>query len=125
MGATTVCWRPICHGLDGNFELVLAVLANAMHIEMVPDRKTDENDAGWIADVAAHGLVRARLVPPVPVEEPGGTEPATRNNSLSAHRHRACSVLTRLCRTHRTRPLKLELPERLGRVSDEDRRKNE
>jgi hypothetical protein len=47
MEATGVCWKPVWHVLDGNFELVLA---NAMHIKNVPGRKTDVNDAMWIAD---------------------------------------------------------------------------
>ncbi len=32
---------------DGEFELIVA---NAAHIENVPGRKTDMNDAMWIAD---------------------------------------------------------------------------
>lgn len=34
------------------------VLANAMHVKNVPGRKTDVNDAMWIADLLAHGLIR-------------------------------------------------------------------
>ena len=30
----------------------------------IPGRKTDQQDAEWIADLAAHGLLRASLVPP-------------------------------------------------------------
>src|SRR5208337_5042037 len=37
-------------------------LANAAHIKAVPGRKTDMNDAMWIADLAAHGLIRASFV---------------------------------------------------------------
>jgi transposase len=66
MEATGVYWRPIWHVLDGSFELVLA---NAMHIKNVPGRKTDVNDATWIADLLAHGLIRASFVPPTPVQE--------------------------------------------------------
>ena len=40
------------------------VLANAAHIQNVPGRKTDVNDAMWLADLFAHGLVRASFVPP-------------------------------------------------------------
>ena len=43
------------HILEGDFELVLA---NAMHVKNVPGRKTDVNDATWIADLLAHGLIR-------------------------------------------------------------------
>ena len=66
MEATGVYWRPVWHVLDGSFELVLA---NAMHIKNVPGRKTDVNDAMWIADLLAHGLIRASFVPPTPVQD--------------------------------------------------------
>lgn len=48
MEATGVYWKPVWHVLEGSFELVLA---NAMHIKNVPGRKTDVNDATWIADL--------------------------------------------------------------------------
>jgi transposase len=35
------------------------ILANAAHIKGVPGRKSDMNDATWIADLLAHGLIRA------------------------------------------------------------------
>jgi transposase len=35
----------------------------------VPGRKSDVNDATWIADLLAHGLIRASLVPPGPIQE--------------------------------------------------------
>src|SRR5439155_1128067 len=54
------------HLLDGDFELVLA---NAMHIRNIPGRKSDGNDATWIADLLAHGLIRSSFVPPASVQE--------------------------------------------------------
>jgi transposase len=66
MEATGVYWRPIWHVLDGEFELVLA---NPMHVKNVPGRKTDVNDATWIADLLAHGLIRSSFVPPTPIQE--------------------------------------------------------
>jgi transposase len=66
MEATGVYWRPVWHVLEGRFELVLA---NAMHIKNVPGRKTDVNDAMWIADLLAHGLIRSSFVPPTSVQE--------------------------------------------------------
>ena len=66
MEATGVYWRPIWHVLDGEFELILA---NAMHVKNVPGRKTDINDATWIADLLAHGLIRSSFVPPTPIQE--------------------------------------------------------
>jgi transposase len=52
--------------LEGDFTLVLA---NAMHIRNVPGRKSDMNDAAWIADLLAHGLIRSSFVPPAPIQE--------------------------------------------------------
>lgn len=66
MEATGVYWKPVWHVLEGEFELILA---NAMHIKNVPGRKTDVKDATWIADLLAHGLIRASFVPPRPVQE--------------------------------------------------------
>lgn len=66
MEATGVYWKPVWHVLDGHFELVLA---NAAHVKNVPGRKTDVNDATWLADLLAHGLIRASFVPPVAVQE--------------------------------------------------------
>jgi transposase len=61
MEATGVYWRPVWNILsDGDFELVLA---NAAHIKNLPGRKTDMNDAMWIADLLACGLIRASFVP--------------------------------------------------------------
>jgi transposase len=61
MEATGVYWLPVFKILsEGEFELVLA---NAAHIKAVPGRKTDMNDAMWIADLAAHGLIKASFVP--------------------------------------------------------------
>ena len=45
------------------------ILANAAHIKGVPGRKSDVNDATWIADLLAHGLIRASFVPPQPIQE--------------------------------------------------------
>ena len=66
MEATGVYWKPVWHVLEGNFELVLA---NAQHIRNVPGRKTDVNDATWIADLLAHGLIRGSFVPPAPIQD--------------------------------------------------------
>lgn len=66
MEATGVYWKPVWHVLEGHFELVLA---NAAHVKNVPGRKTDVNDAMWLADLLAHGLIRASFVPPTAVQE--------------------------------------------------------
>jgi transposase len=67
MEATGVYWRPVWHILsDGEFTLVLA---NAAHVKNVPGRKTDVNDAMWLADLMAHGLIRASFVPDQPTQQ--------------------------------------------------------
>jgi transposase len=66
MESTGVYWKPVWHVLEGEFELVLA---NAAHIKNVPGRKSDVNDATWIADLLAHGLIRSSFVPPEPIQE--------------------------------------------------------
>jgi transposase len=40
------------------------ILVNAREAKTVPGRKTDVADAAWLADLGAHGLVRASFVPP-------------------------------------------------------------
>jgi transposase len=66
MEASGIYWKPVWHILEGEFELLLA---NPAHIRNVPGRKSDVNDATWIADLLAHGLMRASLVPPGPIQE--------------------------------------------------------
>jgi transposase len=66
MEATGVYWKPVWHILEGRFQ---QVLANAAHIKGVPGRKSDTNDAMWIADLLAHDLIRPSFVPPQPIQE--------------------------------------------------------
>jgi transposase len=67
MEATGIYWKPVWHILgDGGFELVLA---NAAHVKNVPGRKTDVNDATWLADLMAHGLIRGSFVPDAQTQE--------------------------------------------------------
>lgn len=65
MEATGVYWKPVYYGLEGLFEELW--LCNAQHVKNVPGRKTDMADAAWLADVAAHGMVRPSLVPDEPI----------------------------------------------------------
>jgi transposase len=67
MEATGVYWKPVWNILsDGAFELIVA---NAAHIKNVPGRKTDVNDATWIADLVACGLIKASFVPEQEIQE--------------------------------------------------------
>ena len=67
MEATGIYWKPLWHILaDGEFQLVLA---NSAHVKNVPGRKTDVNDATWLAELLAHGLIRASFVPDTQTQE--------------------------------------------------------
>ncbi|MGH9207928.1 MAG: IS110 family transposase [Acidimicrobiales bacterium] len=67
MEATGVYWKPVYYALEGLFPELW--LCNAQHVKNVPGRKTDLSDAEWLADVAAHGMVRPSLVPPPDIRE--------------------------------------------------------
>lgn len=43
---------------------IRCVVGNPAHIRQIPGKKTDDNDAAWLADLHACGLVRASFVPP-------------------------------------------------------------
>lgn len=66
MESTGGDWKPVWQVLEGAFELSLA---NAMHLRNIPGRKSDVNDATWIADLLAHGLIRGSFVPPGAIQE--------------------------------------------------------
>ncbi|MBL7502517.1 IS110 family transposase [Frankia sp. CNm7] len=66
MESTGVYWKPVFQILEDRFE---CWLLNAAHVHNVPGRKTDVADAAWIADLVAHGLVRASFVPPKPFRD--------------------------------------------------------
>jgi len=55
-------WKPVFNILEITFEVLLV---NAQHVKAVPGRKTDINDAEWLADLLRHGLLRASFIPPV------------------------------------------------------------
>jgi transposase len=65
MESTGVYWKCVYYPLEGLFDELW--LVNAGHVKNVPGRKTDIADAEWLADVAAHGMVRPSFVPPPPV----------------------------------------------------------
>lgn len=66
MESTGVYWKPVWHILEGSFVLIVG---NSKHMKNVPGRKSDQNDASWIADLCAHGLIRASFVPPEPIRD--------------------------------------------------------
>jgi transposase len=66
MEATGVYWEPVLYALESRF---VVWLCNARNVRRVPGRKTDLSDAEWLADVAAHGMIRPSFVPPPPIRE--------------------------------------------------------
>jgi transposase len=66
MESTGVYWKPVWHVLAVSIQLLLA---NAMQVKNLPGRKSDVNDATWLSDLLAHGLIRASMVPPTQFQE--------------------------------------------------------
>ena len=62
--STAAYWKPFYFLLD---DALSVMLVNARHVRNVPGRKTDVSDAAWLAELGAHGLVRASFVPPEPI----------------------------------------------------------
>lgn len=60
MEATGSYWKSIWQILEGRFGLTLA---NPAQVKNLPGRKSDVNDATWLADLHAHGLIRGSFVP--------------------------------------------------------------
>lgn len=67
MEATGVYWKPVYYSLEGLFEELW--LCNAQHVKNVPGRKRDMSDAQWLADVAAHGMIKPSFVPPPEIRQ--------------------------------------------------------
>ena len=61
MESTGEYWKPIFNVLEANFSVFLV---NAKHVKRVPGRKTDVQDAEWLADLLQHGLLKASFIPP-------------------------------------------------------------
>lgn len=61
MESTASYWKPIYNVLEA-FEMNVMVV-NARDMKAVPGRKTDVNDAQWIADLLQHGLLRGSYIP--------------------------------------------------------------
>ena len=88
MEATGVYWKPVWHMLEERFQLVLA---NAAHVHNVPGRKSDVNDATWIADLMAHGLIRASFVPETQTQEMRRSRPRSLPRSTTYSKTARCT----------------------------------
>jgi transposase len=67
MEATGDYWKPFYSLLAESGLPVM--LVNASQVRQIPGRETDVADAVWLADLAAHGLVRGSFVPDLEVTE--------------------------------------------------------
>lgn len=61
MESTGDYWKPFYYVFE---DLLNVMVVNARATKHVPGRKSDVSDAAWLADLGAHGLVRASFVPP-------------------------------------------------------------
>ena len=60
MEATGVYWKPVYNLLEGQFAILVV---NAEHLKKVSGRKSDVQDAEWIADLLRHGLLKGSFIP--------------------------------------------------------------
>jgi transposase len=63
MESTGEYWKPVYNLLEGQVEVLLV---NAQQVKHVPGRKTDVKDAEWLAELLAHGLLKASFIPAKP-----------------------------------------------------------
>ena len=63
MESTGEYWKPVHNLLEGSVEVLLV---NAQHVKHVPGRKTDVQDAEWLAELLVHGLLKASFIPVKP-----------------------------------------------------------
>lgn len=66
MEATGDYWKPFYFLMEDTLPVMLV---NARQARNIPGRKTDVSDAAWLAQLAAHGLLRASFVPPEPIRQ--------------------------------------------------------
>jgi transposase len=66
MESTREYWRPVYNLLVGDFLVgdFTVFLVNAAHVKQVPGRKTDKNEARWLATLMRYGLLQASFIPP-------------------------------------------------------------
>ena len=57
--STADYWKPVFNLLEEGFEVILV---NSHHVKKVPGRKTDADDAEWLAEL----MLRASFIPPKP-----------------------------------------------------------
>lgn len=65
MEATSDYWKPFYFLMEE--EQLPVILVNAKRARNIPGRKSDVNDATWLAELAAHNLLAASFIPPEPI----------------------------------------------------------
>jgi transposase len=78
MEATSDYWKPFYYVMEDTLPVMLV---NARHSRNIPGRKSDVSDAAWLAQLGAHGLLRASFIPPEPVRH---LRDLTRARSMAA-----------------------------------------
>jgi transposase len=78
MEATSDNWKPFYYVMEDRLPVMLV---NAKHARNIPGRKSDVSDAAWLAQLGAHGLLRASFIPPEPVRH---LRDLTRARSMAA-----------------------------------------
>jgi transposase len=64
--STGVYWKPVFNILEGSLAVVLV---NPLHVKAISGHKTDIRDAGRLADLLAHDLVRPSFIPPPEIRQ--------------------------------------------------------
>ena len=67
MESTGIYWKSPYAALEAAG--ICAKVVNARHVKNVPGRKTDINDAQWLATLSRAGLLRASFIPPAKMRE--------------------------------------------------------
>lgn len=67
MESTGIYWKSPYAALEAAG--IYAKVVNARHVKNVPGRKTDINDAQWLATLSRAGLLRASFIPPAKMRE--------------------------------------------------------
>ena len=78
MEASSDYWKPFYYVMEDTLPVMLV---NAKHARNIPGRKSDVSDAAWLAQLGAHGLLRASFIPPQPVRH---LRDLTRARSMAA-----------------------------------------
>ena len=66
MESTGVYWKPVFNLLDGRFAILVV---NAQRVKAIAGRKTDVQDAEWLADLLRHGLLHGSFIPSATLRE--------------------------------------------------------